>query len=61
MTFQQNKKAYSKKCDKLSLLFLNYAYEFKALSESIKQHGITEDTRKFIDKRYNKLMEGVQK
>lgn len=43
MTFQQNKKAYSKKCEKLSQQYLNLALAFQHLSKSIEQHGITED------------------
>ena len=51
MSFTQNRNTYEKKCDKIAQHYLKLAVEWKTLSKSILQNGITEDIRVFIDKR----------
>jgi len=50
MTFQQNRTTYMKKCRVLSQKMIQLGVVFEKLALSIQQHGITDDTRKFIDK-----------
>jgi len=56
MTFQQNRNAYVKKCESLSSHYLELALEFRNLAHSIKEYGVTEDIRQFIDKRIERLL-----